>query len=133
MLTTSFSRCTPVVLLLAYFVAPSSTLAWRFRNACRDAKMPYSIRWDSLWHCNDTIRLVVGCHVLSIFVYWYVCSCYTRRLLLTIWPAGLSLEDRRQRKCVLQLLESCRQRTGWSYSFGEDLKLRWEVSGGYDP
>jgi hypothetical protein len=74
MLTTRFSRCTPVVLLLAYFVAPSSTLAWRFRNACRDAKMPYSIRWDSLWHCNDTIKLVVSCHVLAIFVYWYVCS-----------------------------------------------------------
>jgi hypothetical protein len=69
----------------------------------------------------------------SLFIGKYALTCFTRRLLLTIWAAGLSLEDRRQRKYVLQLLEGCRQRTGWSYSFGEDLKLRWEVSGGYDP
>ncbi|TVY33917.1 hypothetical protein LOCC1_G006794 [Lachnellula occidentalis] len=51
----------------------------------------------------------------------------------SLYIAGLSLEDRRQRKCVLRLLESCRGRTCWSVnSLGEDLKSRWEASGGYE-
>jgi hypothetical protein len=70
------SRCTPTVLLLAYLAASSPTFAGRSGNACGDAEVPHSICRDSLWHCNDTFRLVIGCHVFSIFIYRQVSSYF---------------------------------------------------------
>ncbi|KAH7134307.1 fungal-specific transcription factor domain-containing protein [Dactylonectria macrodidyma] len=44
-----------------------------------------------------------------------------------LFIAGLLIEDRRQRNCVLDLLDKCRKRSGWPVkSLGEELKARWE-------
>jgi hypothetical protein len=70
----------------------------------------------------------------SLFIGEYPSISFTLQLLLTVSTAGLSLEDRKQRKNILKLLENCRQSTGWSVnSLREELKARWELSGGYEP
>lgn len=47
-----------------------------------------------------------------------------------LFIAGLLIEDRRQRNCVLDLLENCRKRSGWPVkSLGEELKVRWDKFG----
>jgi hypothetical protein len=70
----------------------------------------------------------------SLFIGKCPLTSFILRFLLTVWPAGLSLEDRKQRKNVLKLLENCRQSTGWSVnSLREELKSGWELSGGYEP
>ncbi|KXH68806.1 catalytic activity [Colletotrichum salicis] len=46
-----------------------------------------------------------------------------------LFIAGIPLENSRERKCVLDLLEACHNRSGWPVKpLGEELKLRWEAS-----
>ncbi|KAG7040132.1 catalytic activity protein [Colletotrichum scovillei] len=46
-----------------------------------------------------------------------------------LFIAGIPLENSRERKCVLNLLEACHARSGWPVKpLGEELKLRWEAS-----
>jgi hypothetical protein len=45
-----------------------------------------------------------------------------------LFIAGTFTQDSRSRECVLELLESCRQRTGWPVrSFGRELKQLWRT------
>ncbi|KAL3464949.1 fungal-specific transcription factor domain-containing protein [Aspergillus heterothallicus] len=45
-----------------------------------------------------------------------------------LFIAGMFTQDSRSRECVLDLLESCRQRTGWPvHSFGDELKQQWKA------
>ncbi|CEL05239.1 hypothetical protein ASPCAL06358 [Aspergillus calidoustus] len=45
-----------------------------------------------------------------------------------LFIAGTFTQDSRSRDCVLELLESCRQRTGWPvHSFGSELKQMWRT------
>lgn len=40
--------------------------------------------------------------------------------------AGMFMQDARQRGCILELLDSCRDRCGWpSLSLGSDLEQLW--------
>ncbi|TDZ17928.1 Transcription activator AMTR1 [Colletotrichum orbiculare MAFF 240422] len=44
-----------------------------------------------------------------------------------LYIAGIPLESKRERECVLSLLEACRERSGWPVKpLGEELKSRWE-------
>ncbi|KXH32025.1 catalytic activity [Colletotrichum nymphaeae SA-01] len=46
-----------------------------------------------------------------------------------LFIAGMPLENSRERKCVLNLLEACHARSGWPVKpLGEELKLQWEAS-----
>ncbi|KAL5339456.1 fungal-specific transcription factor domain-containing protein [Aspergillus crustosus] len=46
-----------------------------------------------------------------------------------LFIAGMFTQDSRSRECVLDLLESCRRRTGWPvHSFGDELKQVWMTS-----
>ncbi|KAF4433819.1 Transcription activator AMTR1 [Colletotrichum fructicola] len=48
-----------------------------------------------------------------------------------LYIAGIPLESRRERNCVLGLLEACRERSGWPVKpLGEELSARWEISEG---
>jgi hypothetical protein len=41
--------------------------------------------------------------------------------------AGMFMQDPRQRKCVLEMLDSCRDRCGWpTSSLGDELEKVWE-------
>ncbi|OLN92759.1 L-rhamnose-1-dehydrogenase 1 [Colletotrichum chlorophyti] len=43
--------------------------------------------------------------------------------------AGIPLENTKERRCVLDLLEACRNRSGWPVKpLGEELRMRWEAS-----
>ncbi|KAL2822021.1 fungal-specific transcription factor domain-containing protein [Aspergillus granulosus] len=45
-----------------------------------------------------------------------------------LFIAGMFTQDSRSRECILDLLESCRQRTGWPVqSFGTELKQIWKT------
>ncbi|OHW91843.1 catalytic activity [Colletotrichum incanum] len=47
-----------------------------------------------------------------------------------LFIAGLPLENSRERNCVLEMLEACRDRSGWPIKpLGEELKARWGSSG----
>jgi hypothetical protein len=44
-------------------------------------------------------------------------------------PAGMCIQDPRQRESVLKMLNDCRQRTGWPIlSLGEELQKFWNSS-----
>ncbi|KAL5050532.1 hypothetical protein BDW71DRAFT_102098 [Aspergillus fruticulosus] len=45
-----------------------------------------------------------------------------------IFIAGMFTQESNSRECVLNLLESCRRRTGWPvHSFGDELKQLWKT------
>ncbi|KZL68855.1 Zn(II)2Cys6 transcription factor [Colletotrichum tofieldiae] len=47
-----------------------------------------------------------------------------------LFIAGLPLENSRERNCVLEMLDACRDRSGWPIKpLGEELKARWESPG----
>ncbi|KAL4873050.1 hypothetical protein BDV12DRAFT_115907 [Aspergillus spectabilis] len=51
-----------------------------------------------------------------------------------LFIAGMFTQDSRSRECVLDLLESCRRRTGWPvHSFGDELKQLWVTSESPNP
>ncbi|KAL4886965.1 fungal-specific transcription factor domain-containing protein [Aspergillus karnatakaensis] len=46
-----------------------------------------------------------------------------------LFIAGMFTQGNRSRECVLDLLESCRRRTGWPvHSFGDELKQLWTTA-----
>ncbi len=50
----------------------------------------------------------------------------SQRFLILTSIAGMFTQGNRSRECVLDLLNTCRQRTGWPvHSFGDELKQLW--------
>lgn len=71
--------------------------------------------------------------MLTVSVYRYVLltqAFFPSLLSSDSTIAGLPLEDSQQRRCVLNLLDSCRRRSGWPVkSLGEELSVRWGAFG----
>jgi hypothetical protein len=59
------------------------------------------------------------CLFIGNFILW-------QSFLMLTLLAGMFTQGSRSRECVLDLLELCRQRTGWPVqSFGDELKQLW--------